>query len=137
MSVFHRMLNGSSGCEDLLACVFRLNDLEVRAYFALLEHPDARIDEIAGALDRDRSTAQRAVQTLVDLQLADRRAEPLDGGGYCYTYEAADPERVRAMIEERLDAFEDAVRERLAKFEEDARSPVSTPDADGPPQGNA
>jgi predicted transcriptional regulator len=127
MSVFHRMLNGSSDCEDLLACVFRLNELEVRAYFALLEHPETRMDELAEALDRDRSTVHRAVQTLVDLQLAERRAEGLDGGGYCYTYEAASPAAVRERIEERLDAFQEAVEERLARFEEDAAREGAAP----------
>lgn len=120
MSVFHRMLNGSSGCEDLLGCVFQLNDLETAAYFSLLEHPDARMEQIAAALDRDRSTAQRAVQKLVHLNLAEREAEPLDGGGYCYTYRAIEPRAVRERIEARLEAFEDAARERLDRFHEEA-----------------
>lgn len=124
MSVFHRMLNGSSSAEDLLACVFRLSEMEARTYFSLLENPGARIDELADALDRDRSTAHRAVQRLVDLRLADREQTPLDGGGYCYRYEAADPSTVRAMIEERLDAFEDAVRDRLERFEDAAQAPA-------------
>lgn len=124
MSVFDRMLNGSSDTEDLLACVFRLSELESRTYFSLLETPGARIDELARVLDRDRSTAHRAVQRLVDLRLAERDQTPLEGGGYCYRYRAADPSTVRAMIEERVDAFEQAVRDRLERFEETAPAPA-------------
>ncbi len=120
--MFHRMLNGSSDPEDLLACVFHLNDLEITAYFTILEQPDTRMDTLAEELDRDRSTAHRAVQRLVDLQLAHRQTQPLDGGGYCYTYRAANPSSVRELIEQRLDLFEQAVRERLDRFHEDVQS---------------
>lgn len=116
------MLNGSSSPEDLLACVFHLNDLEIQAYFTILERPDARMDTLAEQLERDRSTAHRAVQRLVDLELAHRQTKPLDGGGYCYTYRATNPSSVRDRIEERLDLFEQAVRERLDRFHEDVQT---------------
>lgn len=116
------MLNGSSNPEDLLACVFQLNDLEVQAYFSLLENPDARMEDIAQVLERDRSTAHRAVHRLVDLQLAHRQTQPLDGGGYCYTYRAAGPSDVRERIEERLTLFEEAVEQRLKRFHEEAKA---------------
>ncbi len=122
MSVFQRMLNGSSDPEDLLACVFQLNGLEVEAYFSLLETPDARMEDIAEMLDRDRSTAHRAVQRLVDLQLAHRQTQPLEGGGYCYTYRAANPSQVRERIEERLTLFEEAVQERLETFQNEIQT---------------
>lgn len=127
MSVFRRMLNGSSGCQDLLACVFHLNRLETQAYFSLLERPGARMEQIANALDRDRSTAHRAVQRLRDLGLAERETRPLDGGGYCYVYRAVDPAIVRERIEERLDAFETAVREKMDTFQEEAQQHATPP----------
>lgn len=135
MSVFHRMLNGSSNPDDLLACVFHLNDLEIQAYFTILERPDARMDTLAEELDRDRSTAHRAVQRLVDLRLAHRQTQPLNGGGYCYTYRAANPSSVRDRIEERLDLFEEAVRERLDRFHEDVQT--YTPNGDSSPRASA
>lgn len=119
MSVFGRLLNGSRGCTDLLACLYELNALETSAYFALHKTGGAKMEDLAAELERDRSTVYRAVKKLVDLHLAERETICMKGGGYYYVYHAASPERVRELIERRLDEFEAAVRARLDAFEDD------------------
>lgn len=135
---FHRLLDGACGAEELLACVFGLNPLETAAYFTLLEHPGARMDEIADELDRERSTAHRAVQTLVDRDLATRETVPMPSGGYYHSYEAADPSDVRCRIEERIEAFEQVVQEHLDRFHEEldeAQEPVTAGERAFEPSG--
>lgn len=127
MSVFQRVLSGSSSCEDLLACVYQLNEVETRAYFALLENPRARVEEIADALDRDRSTANRAVQTLMALDLADRQTISMEAGGYYYVYRPTDPDVVRERIQERLEAFREAVDQKIDRFHREARERLPDP----------
>lgn len=117
MSVFGRMLDGPSGCEELLASIFGLNELETTTYFRLVEDPGMRVERLAEVLDRDRSTAHRAVQALVEAELVRRETRPLEGGGYCYVYHPVDPDHVAARIEARLRAFEDAVQEMVDRFE--------------------
>ena len=119
MSVFNRMLNGSQRCTDLLACVYELNRLESQAYFRLLEDEGLSLDDLAGLLDRERSTVHRAVQKLLNVQLAERETVPLKGGGYYYRYRATSPETVRARIERRLDDFQAAVEQALDAFEDE------------------
>lgn len=119
--MFSRLLNGSNGCSDVLSCVYELNTLETAAYFALLEDKGARMEALADELDRDRSTVYRAVQKLMNLHLVQRETIPLDGGGYCYEYQATDPTQVRDRIEERLAKLQEAVRDGLDSFEQEAR----------------
>lgn len=134
MSVFNRMVNGSRGCMDLLACVYELNALESQAYFALVENPGSRMEELADVLDRDRSTVHRAVQKLLHLQLAERETVPMKGGGYYHRYNATSPEQVRHLIESRLDDFQQAVRSALDSFEDEVEDHVngSAPEARTP-----
>lgn len=124
MSGFRRMVSGSAGCEDLLAWVYDLNDLETSAYFALLEEPRLRVEQLADALDRDRSTAHRAVQRLLDVGIAERETESLEAGGYYYVYQAEDPERVRERIEDRIAEFERTIRDQLDSFAVEARDRI-------------
>lgn len=125
MSVFQRLLNGSRGCTDLLRCVYELNQLETAAYVALLDREGARMEELTDLLDRDRSTVHRAVQRLLDLQLAERETVPMRGGGYYHRYRATSPDKVRQLVEARLKSFEDAVRSSLDSFEEDLYQKIS------------
>lgn len=122
MSAVERMLTGSAGCKDLLACVYGLNELETEAYFRLLAAPGARMTELADALDRDRTTAHRAVQKLVTLSLAEWERVPMDGGGYHYRYDAAEPELVRERIQARVQRLLRTLEEQVERFEETARA---------------
>lgn len=128
MSGFRHMLNGSVGCEDLLAWVYDLNQLETSAYFAILEEPRLRVEQLADALERDRSTAHRALQRLLDVGLAERETESLESGGYYYVYQAEDPERVRERIEDRMAEFERTIRDKLDSFAVEARDRTGEPE---------
>ncbi len=139
MSVLARLLNGSSSSTDILVCMYGLNALETRTYLFLAKRTGCRIETVAQALDRDRSTVYRALQTLHEADLVEREAVAMESGGYFYTYQAAPPNQVRELIEQRLAELETAVRDGLEALEAELQAPdeAAGPPAAGPNGGAA
>jgi predicted transcriptional regulator len=113
------MLDEEPGLEDVMACVFGLQRHEVRTYLALLERPGSTVEELAAALDRDRSNVNRSLTTLREKDLASRQRRLLDGGGHVYQYSATPLDEARDLMHETLDAWAEYVHERIDDFGED------------------
>lgn len=110
------MLDREPGFEEILACVFGIQKHEVRTYLALLDHPDATADELAGDLDRDRSNVNRSLSTLRERELAERHRNLLDTGGHVYRYDATPIDEARELMHETLDEWAAYVHERIDEF---------------------
>jgi predicted transcriptional regulator len=104
--------------DEIMACVFGIQGREVRTYIALLDRPGSTVEELASALDRDRSNVNRALAQLLELGLAERQRRLLDPGGYVYQYTAAPLEETKRRLHEGLDRWAEAVHERIDAFEE-------------------
>ena len=76
------MLDSEPGFEEVLRCVFDIQDHEARLYVELLELPDSTVAELADRVDRDRSNVNRGLSTLREKGLADRQRRLLDSGGH-------------------------------------------------------
>jgi predicted transcriptional regulator len=113
------MLDEEPGLEDVMACVFGLQRHEVRTYLALLERPGSTVEELAAALDRDRSNVNRSLTTLREKDLASRQRRLLDGGGHVYQYSATPLDEARDLMHETLDAWAEYVHERIDDFGEE------------------
>ena len=74
------------------------------------------IEQLADAVDRDRSTTYRAVRRLHEHGYFDRERETYETGGYCYRYEAVDPEIVAGRLSERLSRCYDAMQSLVDEF---------------------
>jgi predicted transcriptional regulator len=106
--------------EEIMACVFGIQGREVRTYLALVERPGSTVEELASALDRDRSNVNRALSQLLDLGLAERQRRLLDPGGYVYQYTATPLSDTKGRLHDGLDRWAEAVHERIDRFEEQA-----------------
>lgn len=105
------------GLEDVMACVFGIQEHEVRTYRVLLANPGSTVEELAAELDRDRSNVNRSLSTLRDKGLASRRRRLLDGGGHVYQYTATPLDEARDLLHETLDEWVEAVHDRIDEFE--------------------
>jgi predicted transcriptional regulator len=112
------MLDEEPGLEDVMACVFGLQRHEVRTYLALLERPGSTVEELAAALDRDRSNVNRSLTTLREKDLASRQRRLLDAGGHVYQYSATPLDEARELMHETLDAWAEYVHDRIDDFGE-------------------
>jgi len=110
------MLDDEPGFEEVLACVFGIQDHEVRTYLTLLDHPERTVQELADTLDRDRSNVNRSLSTLREKGLAARERRLLDGGGHVYQYTATPMPEARELLHETLDEWADYVHERIDEF---------------------
>ena len=106
--------------EDVMACVFGVGGREVRTYLALLDRPGSTVEELADALDRDRSNVNRSLSRLRDLELAYRERRLLDSGGYVYQYSAESLPETKARLHEALDRWAEQVHDRIDAFGEGA-----------------
>ncbi|MCU4754072.1 TrmB family transcriptional regulator [Halobacteria archaeon AArc-curdl1] len=102
---------------NVLSCVFGIEDHETRTYLVLLDYPGSTIEELASVLERDRSTVNRSLSTLVDRGLATRDRRLLDGGGYIYQYTAITLPEAKTMLHEALDAWTEQVHGVIDEFD--------------------
>ncbi len=102
--------------QNILSCVFGIQDHESRTYLALLDAPDSTVAELADELDRDRSNVNRSLTTLLSKNLVERRRRLLDPGGYVYEYTAVDLSTAKGMLHSGLDEWVEMVHEAIDEF---------------------
>ena len=110
------MLGDEPGLEEVMACVFNIQNHEARTYEALLDHPGSTVEELADELDRDRSNVNRSLSTLREKGLASRQRRLLDGGGHVYQYSPTPLPEARELMHETLDAWAEYVHGRIDEF---------------------
>jgi predicted transcriptional regulator len=112
------MLDEEPTFADVLACVFGIQDHEVRTYLTLLDSPGSTVEELAAELDRDRSNVNRSLSTLREKGLAERERRLLDGGGHVYQHAATPLPEARELMHETLDEWVAYVHDRIDDFGE-------------------
>ena len=82
-------------CEGLLECFHGLKELDKQCFQALVETGEPlTVDEIAEAVDRERSTAYRSVQRLLQTGFIEKNQINYDQGGYYHVYSPTDPGQI-------------------------------------------
>jgi len=105
---------------EVMACVFGIQDHEVRTYRTLLGTPGSTVEELANTLERDRSNVNRSLSTLREKGLARRERRLLDGGGHVYQYTATPLDEARELMHEALEQWAMAVHDSIDEFDGDA-----------------
>lgn len=90
---------------EILSQIYKLTEAETDAYFHLLTEDNVNVNELAMALEKDRTTAQRILAKLVNEQLAHRKKINLANGGIKYIYEAVPFYNIKHEMIKRLDAW--------------------------------
>lgn len=99
--------------DRLLQCLLSLNELESTVLFYLFSHPDSTAKEIAKAVERHRSTVQKALEQLLSQGLALREASSLQRG-YTYKYSAISKKELKKAIVKDVKEWCRMVEEKLA-----------------------
>jgi predicted transcriptional regulator len=99
---------------NLFRCILGLNEIETNVFSYLLKNDNASTMELAGELDKDRSSIQRALQNLNDLNVIERKSmslkdyvqekgiEETNKRGYLYVYGAKDLQVIKREFRELL-----------------------------------
>ncbi|WP_152039651.1 helix-turn-helix domain-containing protein [Salinigranum salinum] len=122
-------LRQDMACESLLECFHGLKALDREVFQSIVGH-DGRltIDEIADAVDRERSTAYRSVQRLLDAGFVRKEQINYENGGYYHAFEAADTDEVADDMQRMLNDWYAKMGQLIGEYRE-KYDDVSTPAA--------
>ena len=106
-------------CEGLLECLYGLTELDREVFGALVEgEAPLTVDEVAAAVDRERSTAYRSVRRLVDTGLVEREQVNYDDGGYYHVFSPVDGDEAAGEFQRLLNEWYAQMGGLIAEFRE-------------------
>lgn len=103
-------------CNDVIKCVFDLNDLDMHIYKILKEHKESAATEIAKLLKKERSTVYRSLQRLVCCGLCNKKTKTLEKGGYYHVYSTITKKETKDKIEGCIDDWYNKMKNTLRKI---------------------
>ncbi len=106
-------------CEGLLECFHGLKELDKECFRALVtaEEP-LTVDELAESVDRERSTAYRAVQRLLQAGFIQKEQVNYDQGGYYHVYKPTDPSKIADDMQRMLNEWYAKMGQLIQEFED-------------------
>ncbi|MFA9417392.1 helix-turn-helix domain-containing protein [Natrinema sp. HArc-T2] len=105
-------------CEGLLECFHGLKQLDKECFRALVAADEPMtVDEIADAVDRERSTAYRAVQRLLQTGFIQKDQVNYDQGGYYHVYFPTDPSKIADSMQRMLNDWYAKMGQLIQEFE--------------------
>ena len=105
-------------CEGLLECFHGLKQLDRDVFQALVGTDEPlTVDEIAEAVDRERSTAYRAVQRLLQAGFIQKEQVNYDQGGYYHVYRPTDPDKIADDMQRMLNDWYAKMGQLIGEFE--------------------
>jgi predicted transcriptional regulator len=105
-------------CEGLLECFHGLKELDKECFRALVEAEEPlTVDEIADGVDRERSTAYRAVQRLLQTGFIEKNQINYDQGGYYHVYSPTDPSQIADDMQRMLNDWYAKMGQLIQEFE--------------------
>jgi predicted transcriptional regulator len=119
-------------CEGLLECFHGLKDLDRECFRALVEADEPlTVDELAGRVDRERSTAYRSVQRLLQTEIIEKEQINYDQGGYYHVYSPSDSGEITDDMQRLLNDWYAKMGQLIGEFESKyERSEAAAPAAE-------
>ena len=121
---------GNFSNKDLFKCTLGLNQVEIEVLQYLIENHASETLEIAQNLKKDRSTIQRALQNLINLELILR--EPISikelnkkwkknnrKSGYLYLYDTIDKKQIKKRFSTLLEEWYSQMKRFIQNFKVD------------------
>jgi predicted transcriptional regulator len=120
-------------CEGLLECFHGVKQLDRECFQVLIEAEEPMtVDEVATAVDRERSTAYRSIQRLLTTGFIQKDQVNYDQGGYYHVYSPTDPEQIADDLQRLLNDWYAKMGQLIQEFEDkykqqaDAAAPVES-----------
>jgi predicted transcriptional regulator len=106
-------------CESLLECFHGLKELDKECFGALVDAGEPlTVDEVADVVDRERSTAYRSIQRLLQTGFIQKDQVNYDQGGYYHVYSPTDPEVVADDMQRLLNDWYAKMGQLIQEFED-------------------
>ncbi|WP_267641238.1 helix-turn-helix domain-containing protein [Haloarchaeobius amylolyticus] len=106
-------------CEGLLECIHGLKELDKEVFSTIVESPEAlTVDEIADRVDRERSTAYRAIKRLQQSGFVQQEQVNYEQGGYYHVYQPVDPDQIADDMQRMLNDWYAKMGNLIGEFRE-------------------
>ncbi len=106
-------------CEGLLECIHGLKQLDKACFRILVESErPLTIDDIADGVDRERSTAYRSIQRLLQSGFIQQEQINYDEGGYYHVYSPTDPKTIANDMQRKLNDWYAKMGQLIQEFED-------------------
>ncbi|GAA0240569.1 helix-turn-helix domain-containing protein [Haladaptatus pallidirubidus] len=106
-------------CEGLLECMHGLKNLDKETFKLLAESSEQlTIDEIADRIDRERSTAYRSIQRLMQAGFVQKEQVNYEQGGYYHVYSPTSPDEIAADMQRMLNDWYAKMGQLVQEFED-------------------
>ncbi|WP_158058016.1 helix-turn-helix domain-containing protein [Halorussus halophilus] len=104
-------------CEGLLECIHGLKELDRECFQALVTSEEPlTIDEVADRVERERSTAYRSIQRLLQSGFVQKEQVNYEQGGYYHVYRPTDPDEVADDMQRMLNDWYAKMGQLLQEF---------------------
>ena len=105
-------------CEGLLECIHGLKGLDKEIFRVLTDRSEPlTVDEIAEEVDRERSTAYRSVQRLLQSGFVQKEQINYDQGGYYHVFRPTDPDEIADDMQRMLNDWYAKMGQLIQEFE--------------------
>ena len=122
-------------CEGLLECIHGLKELDKECFRVLTESAEPMtIDDIADEVNRERSTAYRSVQRLLQTGFIQKEQINYDQGGYYHVYRPTDPDQIADDMQRMLNDWYAKMGQLIQEFR-DKYEGVEDPERSVPAEG--
>lgn len=113
------MLRQDMQCEGLLECFHGLKEIDKDIFRQLNESEEPlTVDEIADQVDRERSTAYRAVQRLLNAGFIQKEQVNYEQGGYYHVYRPRDADEIADEMQRTLNDWYAQMGQLIGEFSE-------------------
>ena len=109
--------NNYNTCEDIIKCIFELNELDIKVYKILQKTGEIRADEIAKELKKDRSTIYRSLQKLTCSKIIIKKTKNIEKGGYYHTYSCKDNNTTKQELEKCINNWYKQMKNTIKELE--------------------
>lgn len=113
------MLRQDMSCEGLLECFHNLKKIDKDVFTLLNEREEPlTVDEIADQIDRERSTAYRSVQRLLQAGFIQKDQVNYEQGGYYHVYLPRDADDIAQDMQRMLNDWYAKMGQLIGEFSE-------------------
>jgi len=111
-------------CEGLLECFHGLKQLDKQCFQVLVRAGEPlTVDEVAEIVDRERSTAYRSIQRLLQSGFIQKEQVNYEQGGYYHVYSPTDPEKISDSMQRMLNDWYAKMGQLIQEFEDKYERP--------------
>ena len=101
---------------DVLQCVFDLNNLDIEVYNILKKNGEMRANQLAERINKDRSTVYRSLQKLKCCNLCSKETKNISKGGYYHVYRCNELITAKKDLEECIDKWYQQMKNTLKEI---------------------